>query len=101
VGLTAGAESNGCMQNFEKPKAIELTTMPGLETAVAAMNVVEMTLKVLKIGVTIISDARNYGKDARTLGLTFQQLTYRYDSLQKILFQVDKSTFLHGRNPFS
>ncbi|KAJ9413177.1 hypothetical protein QL093DRAFT_1119146 [Fusarium oxysporum] len=75
--------------------------MSGLETAVAAMNVAEMTLKVLKIGVTIISDARNYGKDARTLGLKFQQLTHRYDSLQKILFQVDKFAFLHGRNLFS
>lgn len=54
--------------------------MSGLETAVAAMNVAEMTLKVLKVGVTIISDARNYGKDAKTLGLKFQQLAHRYDS---------------------
>ncbi|KAF4414639.1 kinase-like (PK-like) [Fusarium acutatum] len=75
--------------------------MSGLKTAVAAINVAEMTLKVLKIGVTITSDARNYGKDARTLGLKFQQLTHRYDSLQKILFQVDKFAFLHRKNLFS
>jgi hypothetical protein len=65
------------------------------------MNVAEITLRVLKVGVAIISDARNYGKDAATLGLKFQQLTHRYDSLQKILFQVDKFAFLRGRNLFS
>ncbi|KAF7558233.1 hypothetical protein G7Z17_g98 [Cylindrodendrum hubeiense] len=75
--------------------------MPGFEIAIGALGVAQMTLKVLDVGVTIISNARHYDKDAEALGLKFQQLTHRYNSLQKVLFQTDKFTFLHGKSLFS
>ncbi|WEW59273.1 hypothetical protein PRK78_004742 [Emydomyces testavorans] len=74
--------------------------MAGFETAAAAIEIAQVTIKVLRAGFTLVNDVRHYGADAAKLGLKFQQLTHRYDSLQKVLFKAEKFPFLHGKNLF-
>ncbi|KAF3491799.1 uncharacterized protein GIQ15_01316 [Arthroderma uncinatum] len=74
--------------------------MPGFETTAAAISVAEVTIKVLTVGYSFVSDVRHYGVEAATLGLKFQQLSHSYDSLQKVLFESGKFPFLHGEKLF-
>lgn len=74
--------------------------MSGVETAAAAWELAQCTVKILKFGYGLMSDVRHYGKDAAALGLKFNQLSHRYDSLQKVLFQSNKFSFLQGRQLF-
>jgi len=74
--------------------------MVGFETAAAAIEVVEVTLKIIKIGHTLLSDVKHYGTDARKFGLKFQQNSHCYDSLQKVLFEAKKFPFLQGKRLF-
>src|SRR5271170_623954 len=74
--------------------------MTGFETAAAAIEIAEVTIKVMKVGHTLVSDVRHYGTDAPRLGLKFQQNSHRYDSLQKVLFEAKKFPFLQGKRLF-
>src|SRR4051812_31742809 len=74
--------------------------MSGFNTAVAAIDIAEVSIKVMKVGYTLVSDVKHYGTDAPKLGLKFQQLSHRYDSLQKVLFEAKKFPFLHGKKLF-
>lgn len=66
----------------------------------AAIQIAEVTAKVMKVGHTIVSDVRHYGTDATKFGLKFRQNSHRYDSLQKILFEAKKFPFLQGKRLF-
>jgi serine/threonine protein kinase len=74
--------------------------MAGFETAVAAIEIVKVTIKIIRIGHTLLSDIKHYGTDARKLGLKFQQNFHCYDSLQKVLFEAKKFPFLQGKKLF-
>ncbi|EAS31018.1 uncharacterized protein CIMG_06497 [Coccidioides immitis RS] len=74
--------------------------MDSFQSVVAAVEIVQVTIKVLRVGYDTVSDVKQYGTDAAKLGLKFQQLSHRYDALQKVLFEGEKFPFLHGRKLF-
>ena len=74
--------------------------MTSLQTTAAAIEVARVTIKIIEAGYNLMSDARHYGTDAPKLGLQFQQLSHRYDSFQKVLFEDRKFPFLHGKKVF-
>lgn len=74
--------------------------MSGFEAASAAIGVADITIKVLNAGYTILSNVRHYGSNAPEISLKFQQLSHRYDSMQKVLFDAQKFPFLNGKRVF-
>ena len=74
--------------------------MTSLQTTAAAIDVARVTIKIIKVGYNLMSDVRHYGTDAPKFGLQFQQLSHRYDSFQRVLFEDKKFPFLHGKKVF-
>ncbi|KMU83111.1 hypothetical protein CIHG_00893 [Coccidioides immitis H538.4] len=72
--------------------------MDSFQSVVAAVEIVQVTIKVLRVGYDTVSDVKQYGTDAAKLGLKFQQLSHRYDALQKVLFEGEKFPFLHAES---
>ena len=54
------------------------------------------TMKLINAWTTFIKDIRNSGDDAKKLSLQFEQLSLRYRSLVRVLFNTDKFSFIEG-----
>jgi len=67
------------------------------ELALAIVSLIAPTLKLLDATIAFIQDTRHSSKDAHNASTRMSQLKNRYDSLQKILFQQNKFSFIEGR----
>lgn len=65
--------------------------------ALAAISLIDPTIKLLDFTITFVHDARHSSKAASENGLKLSELKNRYDSLQKVLFQEEKFPFVKGR----
>ena len=73
--------------------------MSGAEAAagivLGAVALVPPTLSLIEFWTKFIRDTRRFGEDSAKLSLKFSQLSAEYESLQRVLFDANKFSFLH------
>lgn len=60
------------------------------------IGLVPLTIKLIGFLKTLIGDVRHSGSDSQRLGQKFEKLSLRYVSIQKVLFDDQKFTFVRG-----